>query len=123
MFFTFPSLVFAQNRKLTDEELNSSGPTKMRFVEDCGEVGKLFKDDLKKKTMFLLLQSGIAPVVNTTDKAFQDKYQVYYYDYGCIAPNLDCVKTYNQLAFKYLTEMYGKKCKKDVRKDVIGLKK
>jgi len=123
LFFSFNQLAFGQNRKLTDEEINDSGPTKMTFIENCDEVEKLFKADLKKGILFLLLQGGIAPVVVTKDKAFENKYQIYYYDFGCNAPNLDCSKNYNEFAFNYLTELYGGKWKKEVRRDVIGLKK
>ena len=122
LFFTFNQIVFRQNRILTDEDFNNSGPTKMTFIEKCDEVENLFKADLKKQTIFLLLQGGIAPFVITTDKAFENKYQVYYYDFGCNAPNLECVKTYNELVFRHLTKLYGNKWKKEVRKDVIGLK-
>ena len=123
LFFTFYHVAFGQNRILTDEEINDSGPKKMTFIEKCEDVENLFKADLKKQTLFLLLQGGIAPVVITTDKAFENKYQVYYYDFGCIAPNSECVKMYNKLVFNHLTKMYGNKWKKEVRKDVIGLKK
>jgi len=122
LFFTFNKVAFGQNRILTDEDFNNSGPTKMTFIENCDQVENLFTDDLKKKTLFLLLQSGIAPAVGLTDKVFENKYQVYYYDFGCEAPNLECVKTYNDFVFDYLTKLYGNKWKKDVRKDVIGLK-
>ncbi|WP_443938384.1 FEKKY domain-containing protein [Pedobacter sp. MW01-1-1] len=108
---------------MTDEEINSSGATKMTFIEKCDEVENLFKADLKNQTLFLLLQGGIAPVVISTDKDFENKYQVYYYDFGCNAPNLECVKTYNEFVFSHLTKLYGSKWKKTVRKDVIGLKK
>jgi len=122
LFFTINHVAFGQNRILTDEEFNNSGPTKMTFIEMCDEVDSLFKADLKKRTLFLLLQGGIAPVVITTDKPFENKYQVYYYDFGCNAPNLECVKTYNEFIFDHLTKLYGNKWEKKIRKDVIGLK-
>ena len=122
LVFTINQVAFGQNRILTDEEINNSGPTKMTFVENCEEVKKLFKADLKKQTLFLLLQGGIAPVVIMTDKSFENKYQVYYYDFGCIAPNLECVKAYNEFVFDHLTQLYGNKWKKEVRKDDLGLK-
>lgn len=94
----------------------------MTFIEKCEDVETLFKANLKKQTLFLLLQDGTAPVVITTDKAFEDKYQVYYYDFGCNGPNLECVKAYNELVFKHLTNLNRNKWKKEIRKDVIGLK-
>ncbi|MCX2575369.1 FEKKY domain-containing protein [Pedobacter sandarakinus] len=122
LLLTFNQVVFGQNRILADEDFNNSGPIKMTFIEKCDEVENLFKADLNTKTIFLLLQSGISPVVITTDKNFENKYQVYYYDFGCNAPNTECVKTYNELVFRHLTRMYGNKWKKEVRNDVIGLK-
>ena len=121
LFFTFNHVVFGQNRILTDEDFNNSGPSKMTFIEKCTDVEDLFKADLKKQTIFLLLQGGIAPVVIRSDKAFENKYQVYYYDFGCNVPNSECVKTYNELVFRHLTKLYRNKWKKEVRKDVIGL--
>lgn len=123
LVFAFNHLAFGQNRELTDEEINNSGPTKLTFIENCDEVEKLFKSDLNKGTLFLLLQGGIAPVIISTDKAFENKYQIYYYDFGCNAPNLDCVKIYNKLVFNHLTKLYSNKWKNEIRKDVIGLKK
>lgn len=116
-------MVFGQNRILTDEEINKSSLTKMAILGHCETVNDLFKADLENQTLFLLLQGGIAPVVFSTDRAFENKYQVYYYDFGCIAPKLECVTKYNQLVFNYLTRLYGNKWRNDVRKDVLGLRK
>lgn len=122
VFFAFSYIALGQNKTLTDEEINNSGPSKINFIENCESVEDLFKADVKNKTLFLLLQGGIAPVRITTDKAFEKKYQVYYYDFGCVAPNLECIKLYNEFVFNYLTKLYGNKWKSKIRKDVIGLK-
>ena len=69
------------------------------------------------------MPGGIAPIIYTTDKDFQEKYHVGYNVFGCIAPDLDeCLKVYNKTIFEYLDKTYGKKWRRDVRKDVIGLK-
>ena len=115
---------FSQDIKLTDDVLNSSGAIQMTLMvkQNCDKVNQLFKKDLERKTIFLLLQGGEAPIVYTTDKDFENKYRVYYYDYGCIAPDQECLKRYNYLAFAYLTKTFGKKWRYEVRKDIIGLK-
>lgn len=82
-----------------------------------------FQHDKQHKTIFLLLQGGIAPVIYTTDEAFENKYGVYYYDFGCTAPDKKCIIRYNQRVFEYLTSTFGKGWKKQIRKDVIGLRK
>ena len=62
-------------------------------------------------------------MIITADKTFENKYQIYYYDFGCTGPNSDCVRKYNEFVFNHLTELYGNKWKKEIRNDVIGLKK
>jgi hypothetical protein len=121
-FLLLNHIALGQNRTLTDEEINNSGPNQMTFIMNCESVENLFKADVKNKTLFLLLKGGIAPVRITTDKAFENKYQVYYYDFGCEAPNLEYIKLYNEFVFNYLTKLYGNKWKSKIRKDVIGLK-
>lgn len=79
--------------------------------------------DIEEGKVKLLLQSGIAPVAYTTDSAFQKKYNLSYYDYGCIGEQRTCMQQYNRTIFTYLDETYGRKWRKEARKDVIGLKK
>lgn len=70
----------------------------------------------------LLLQGGIAPVLYRNQPIFEQKYNVGYYDFGCIRSDAeDCIISYNKVIFSYLDSTYGKKWRKEVRKDVIGL--
>jgi hypothetical protein len=114
-----------QNRILTDDELNNSTVVKMNFadtIRNCDAMDKWFNHDVKNNTIFLFLQSGIAPVVYTKDKDFENKYKVYLEDFLCTAPDYKCVIRYNNDVFKYLTSIYGEKWIKQLRKDVIGFK-
>lgn len=115
---------FAQERILVADDFNNSGARQLTFADKDNreKTEQLFKKDLKRGRIFLLLQGGIAPVTYTTDDFFQRKYKVYYYDFGCTAPDEECIKQYNHLAFNYLNKAYGNKWLKDIRKDVIGLK-
>lgn len=116
-------IAFGQKRVLTDADYNNSGAIKLTFVTDIAEAKDLAQQDIDKGTPFLLLQSGIAPVVYTTDSIFENKFRVYYYEQGCTGPDTKLMKTYNVEIFKYLDEQFGKKWRKSIRRDVIGFKK
>jgi len=117
-------MIFGQNRELTDEEYNNSTAVKMTFVnpETCEEINEWIKADFNNKNVYLFLQGGIAPVAYTTDKEFENKYGIYFYDFGCVPPSERCVIEYNSRVFDYLTKEYGKKWKREIRNDVIGFK-
>ena len=88
----------------------------------CLDIEKAFKSDSMNGNIFLLLQGGIVPVVNVTDKHFEQKYEVHYFDFGCISPNDDCIKKYNFQVLDYLNSNHPKEWKNEIRKDVIGFK-
>lgn len=123
-FILISQLTFGQNRELTDEEYNNSTAVKINFAnsETCEEINEWIKTDLDNNTIFLFLQGGIAPIEYVTDKDFENKYGIYFFDFGCVAPDYKCVIKYNNLVFDYLTEKFGNKWSKKIRKDVIGLK-
>ena len=117
----FIQLSFAQEIILSNADYNGSGAAQLMFV-DCKRADSLFQRDLQRNTVFLLLQGGIAPTIRSGDIAFQNKYKVYFYDFGCSGPNQECMERYNFLAFTYLRKKYGKAWIKEIREDVIGLK-
>ncbi len=122
LFITQVFLSFSQTKKLTDEDYNKSGAIKLKFVTSNVEVKDLAKSDIEKGLPFLLIQSGIGPVIYTTDRVFENNYQVYYYEQGCVGLEIELMKVYNFEIFNNLTTRYGKKWIHSVRKDVIGLK-
>ena len=71
----------------------------------------------------LLISGGIVPIVYEGQEKFEEKYGVVYHDYGCISPDHKCVVEYNQTVFDFLDQEQGKKWRKEVRKDVVGVKK
>ncbi|MHA6249116.1 FEKKY domain-containing protein [Pontibacter sp. CAU 1760] len=77
--------------------------------------------DIKYQRPRLLLVGGIAPVVYANQQKFEQRYDVAYHDFGCVAPNEKCIALYNKVVFEYLDKRYGRKWRKEVRKDVIGL--
>ena len=123
LFTSISQISSGQNRQLTDSALNKSTALKIKFVEppDCNQIEEWGKSDISKKTIFLFLQGGIAPIVYSSDKKFENKYGIYFYDFGCIGmPDYKCVIKYDNMVFDYLTSIYGKKWQKEIRKDVIG---
>ena len=78
--------------------------------------------DIQAKKPTILLQGGIAPVVYTTDKTFKIRYRILFNDFGCVAGDRqECLIAYNKTIFDYLDKSYGKKWRKEIRKDAIGL--
>ena len=91
---------------------------------DCWQYSreKALKDIQANKPT-ILLHSGDAPIVYTTDKNFERKYNVIFYDFGCVAADSqECIIAYNRAIFEYLDSTFGKKWRKEIRKDAIGLK-
>jgi hypothetical protein len=119
----FPLLSFSQSTKLTDEQVNASGAIKLIFVDSLKQASDLAKKDIATGTPFLLLHSGISPVVYSSDGKFEEKYKVYYYESGCTGPTEKFAIEYNRIIFEYLTNLYGGKWKAEIRKDVLGFKK
>ena len=97
--------------------------TKLRMIENCNYAEIIAHQDIQKQEIKILIIGGIAPVIYSSDSVFENKYHVTYYDFGCIAPNKECVFKYNVEIFNYLTSTFGKHWKKEIRKDVYGLKK
>lgn len=91
---------------------------------DCWKYSKeKALKDIQADTPAILLQGGIAPVVYTTDKSFEKKYNVTFLDFGCVAADRkECLIAYNKTIFEYLDKTFGKKWRKEIRKDAIGLK-
>ena len=106
-----------------DERWNQSGAIKLVFANNLDEAKQYAEQDIKNGTPFLLLQSGIDPIVYSNDSNFEKKYKTYYNDSGCTGPTEKFAIQYNVQVFSYLIKTYGNDWKKDVRKDVLGLKK
>jgi hypothetical protein len=81
----------------------------------------LAERDIQAGTPYLILTSGEAPVVITTDAAFERQFKVDYFEMGCISPPSAAVRAYNARIFAYLQATYGKTWRRRVRPDVVGL--
>lgn len=104
------------------EHRHNTGPSQLTFVSDESKARQLAESDRKNGTPFLLLMGGIAPVIVDTDTEFEEKYGVFFYEYGCTGSDDKMLTAYNETVFGFLTDRFGKKWMREVRKDVIGLK-
>ena len=79
--------------------------------------------DIQSKRPMVLLQSGIAPGVYSSDNKFEIKYQISFREFGCVvADRQECLIAYNRTIFDYLDKTYGKKWRREIRRDAIGLR-
>ncbi|MHB0756886.1 FEKKY domain-containing protein [Polaribacter sp. M15] len=78
-------------------------------------------EDLKSGKVNILESSGIAPVFYKSDTKFAKKYNVNFVEYGCEAIAEESLYEYNRTVFEYLDKKYGKKWRKKIRKDIVGL--
>jgi hypothetical protein len=86
---------------------------------DCEYNAERAESDWKKGIANLLLVGSIAPIANSTsDKRFEEKFGVKYFDFGCEPPIDECLKEYNTRIFELMDKKYGMKWRKKVRSDV-----
>lgn len=86
---------------------------------DCKYNAERAESDWENGTANLLLAGSIAPIENSTsDKHFEKKYRIKYFDFGCEPPINECLKEYNKRIFELMDEKYGIKWREKVRSDV-----
>lgn len=96
------------------------------WVINAGHCSHYNKDrariEIKQGKPKLLIQGGIASIVYAKDKLFMSKYGVTFHDLGCVVMDaFDCLSEYNQVTFQFLDANFGRKWRKEIRKDIIGL--
>ncbi len=88
----------------------------------CSHDAKVATIDIRENQIKLLLAGGIAPGASTSeDEAFEKKYDIQYFDFGCVPPADACIEEYNKVMFKYLDQKFGRTWRKEVRRDVCFL--
>lgn len=80
-------------------------------------------EDIRSGKVNILKSSGIAPVYYKSDTKFAKKYNVNFVEYGCEAVAWESLYEYNKTVFEYLDKKYGKKWRKNIRKDIVGIEK
>jgi hypothetical protein len=108
------------SRIITNSEYNTSGA--IRLGNDIEEARRLAQLDIEKGIPFLNLVSGFSPQFYEKDKVFEQQFEVYYYEHGCVGPSPEVVEAYNKVIFDYLQAKYGNSWRRLVRKDVASYK-
>lgn len=80
--------------------------------------------DIANNNMRILLPGGlIQETINASDSLFEQKYHVRFLNRGCVRLPGEDQNTYNQEIFKYLDNKYGRRWRREIRQDAIGLQK
>ena len=121
-FFIFISLniSYGQNKSFQDA-IDESNVNKILLKIDCDSINSIVNEDIKNESIFIFLNGGVAPIRFSTDEIFEKKYNVHFYEQGCV--NSLCAESYNMIIFDYLKNAYGKKWMKEIRDDAVGFKK
>lgn len=83
-----------------------------------------FKADLENNKIKLYVLGGIASRATPADEKFSEKYNISYYDFGCLAPpDFNYYTNYNHTVLKYLDKNFRSEWINDIRKDIIGWNK
>ena len=114
---------FAQTTQKAEGDYISSGLRLVSFVSTVEKARELAHKDIEEGNLFLQLQGGISPQVYDSDRIFEARYKVFYFDYGCIGPKDETAAAYSEVIFEHLDSLYGKKWRRQVRKDVLYFKK
>lgn len=111
---------YGQNKSFQDA-IDESNLNKILLEIDCNSINPIVEEDIKKEYVFIFLNGGASPIRFSTDESFEKKYNIYFYEQGCI--NSLCAESYNMIIFDYLKKAYGKKWMKEIRDDAVGFKK
>ena len=83
---------------------------------------KLASADLKKGAVKFLIRGGIVSTRVKGQEVFEKKYNIHYYDFGCVMPSNISIEDYNKIVANYMDRKYGKGWRKEVRKDIQGIR-
>jgi hypothetical protein len=82
------------------------------------------KIEINSNTKTIYVLGGIVSAITKEDLAFAKKYNVYFHDFGCIAPtNFEVYEAKNKLVFEYLNKTYGNQWQKEIKPSVLGFEK
>jgi len=79
--------------------------------------------DIENNNMLVLLPGGLIQLTTTaSDSLFEQKYHVRFLSQGCARRPDEDEQAYNHEVFNYLDQQYGRRWRREIRQDAIGLK-
>ncbi|VXC22609.1 conserved hypothetical protein [Flavobacterium sp. 9AF] len=82
---------------------------------------KEIKIEVNAKTKTIYILGGIASSITKEDLAFSKKYNIQYYDFGCVAPsNFEKYEKANAQVFENLTANFGKQWENEIKNSAMG---
>lgn len=76
--------------------------------------------EINTKTKTIYIIGGIASTITNEDIAFSKKYNIQYYDFGCVAPlDFDKYEKANAQVFENLTANFGKQWEKEIKSSAM----
>ena len=77
--------------------------------------------EIENKSPKIVIVGGIVRAARPGDDKFAKRYHIQFIDTGCVLEDNDCLAAYNKATFEYLDKKFGRKWRKQARKDLIGL--
>lgn len=103
-----------------------------KSTDKYGEKGKFgtieiysnkYISNINQEYKVIYVLGGIASIYTKEDVEFEKKYDVKYYDFGCIAPtNFEEFELKNKKVFDSLSKEFGNNWQKEIKTSSLGLK-
>lgn len=108
----------------TEKQQSYSGlDSSLMQIKTVEEAKELALEHVNLSRPALLIRGGIAPTIIKNRNAFQNRYGVYYHEFGCLGPSTTILKAYNSVVFAYLDKQHGQQWREAVHPDTAGLDK
>lgn len=94
----------------------------LMFTTSSDMARQIANEHVAKGIVYLPLQSGEGPITYPADRPFEKRYQVKFFEFGCIGPLEEVMVAYSEVVFEYLNRQYGPEWQDQIRDDVIGFR-
>lgn len=111
-------LLFFCIQTQAQEKQSSATTTKIKVK------GQETKIEVNSKTQTIYIIGGIASTITKEDLDFAKKYNIQYYDFGCLPPvNFQEYEAKNTIVFEILNKEYGIQWQKEMKSSAMGFDK
>ena len=95
------------------------------FIGINASAQEVIKIDLRTtETPIIYVLGGMASGITKEDVKFSEKYNIQYYNFGCLAPtNMEKYEKLNILVFEQLNKEFGINWQKEIKLGTMGFEK